>query len=160
MTHLSQHQLIDYLLNELPASSNIPDLSSDIEASSSHHGGTVEGLLENRTNENSALLWDRRHLPGKLPWLQSSNARIDLLHSADGLPDSVYEELTSPFIGSNALEIATIASAKNFLSQQAVQKMVNDIWSGDIVFWESLNLHSKKKAQIYNKRYARYLVVS
>lgn len=67
------------------------------------------------------------------------------------------EDLTSSFIGSNALEIAAVANSKSFLSQRVVQKIVNGIWSGDIVFWESLGVHSKKKAQIYNKRYIAHL---
>lgn len=158
MTHLSQYQLIDYLLNQLPASSNTSDRPSDVEASGSHDDGADERLFDHHTDEYSALLWDRRRLPRKPPRLQSSIARIELPQSADELPDSVYEDLISPFKGSNALEIAAIASAKNFLSQRAVQKMVNDIWSGDIVFWESLNTHSKKKAHIYNKRYDRDLL--
>ena len=63
------------------------------------------------------------------------------------------EDPTSPFIGLNALEIAAVADAKGFLSQRVVQKIVNSIWCGDIVFWDSLNVRTKKKAQRYNKRY-------
>ena len=62
------------------------------------------------------------------------------------------EDPTASFIGLNALEVAAIANAKKFLSQRIVQKIVNDIWSGHIVFWESLSVHSKKKAQVYNQR--------
>ena len=55
------------------------------------------------------------------------------------------------FIGLNALEIAAISDAKKFLSQRVVQKVVNDIWDGKIVFWESLSVNSKKRAHVYNK---------
>jgi hypothetical protein len=33
------------------------------------------------------------------------------------------------------LEIAGVASAKKFLSQVTVQKIVEDIWNGDVIFW-------------------------
>ncbi|KAL2822969.1 hypothetical protein BJX63DRAFT_375957 [Aspergillus granulosus] len=60
----------------------------------------------------------------------------------------------SMFIGLNALEIATIAHAKKFLSQRVVQKVVDDLWNGEIVFWDSLSVHSTKKPQVFNKRTA------
>ncbi len=63
------------------------------------------------------------------------------------------EDPTSLFTGLNALEIAAVAEAKNFLGQRIVQKIVNGIWYGEIVFWESLSVHTKKKAQLYNERY-------
>ncbi len=62
-------------------------------------------------------------------------------------------DITSSFGGLNALDIAAVAEAKNFLSQRNVQKVVNGIWSGEIVFWETLSVHTKKKAQLYNARY-------
>lgn len=58
----------------------------------------------------------------------------------------------SAFYGLNALEIATIAHAKKFLSQKVVQRIIDDIWNGEIVFWDTLSVHSKKKPQIFNKR--------
>lgn len=153
LTRLSRYDLIDYLLNQLPASSNSADHPVDVEASDNHLDGADESLFEDRTDEYSALLWDRRRLPKKLSWLKTSNAGIESPEFGDELSNSTCEDLTSSFVGSNALEIAAITSAKNFLSQRVVQKIVNDIWSGDIVFWESLNVHSKKKARVYNKKY-------
>lgn len=32
--------------------------------------------------------------------------------------------------------------------------MKDDVWNGRIIFWESLSVHSKKKAKIYNKKRA------
>lgn len=58
----------------------------------------------------------------------------------------------SQFFGLNALEIATIAHAKSFLSQRVVQRVVDDIWRGEIVFWDSLTVHSRKKPQLFNER--------
>lgn len=61
---------------------------------------------------------------------------------------------TSSFKNLNALEIAAIADAKRFLSQHIVQKIITAIWSGDIVFWDSLSVHSTKKVRFYNPRTA------
>jgi hypothetical protein len=72
---------------------------------------------------------------------------------ADGSSGPIENDLSSAFVGLNALEIAAVANAKKFFSQPVVQKVVNSIWSGDIVFWDSLNVHTKKKAQVYNQRY-------
>ncbi|KAI9846549.1 MAG: hypothetical protein M1838_001245 [Thelocarpon superellum] len=58
------------------------------------------------------------------------------------------------FAGLNALEIAAVADAKKFLSRKSVQKIVNDIWNGHVVFWESLSVKSRKRAHLYNKRLA------
>jgi hypothetical protein len=67
-------------------------------------------------------------------------------------PKPKIEDHTSSFIGLNALEIAAVADAKRFLSQSIVQKIIYGIWTGDITFWESLSVHTRKKAQFYNKR--------
>ena len=75
-----------------------------------------------------------------------------LINTREGTEDA--EDDLAPFKGLNALEIASIANAKKFLSQRVVQKVVDDIWNGQIIFWESLNVHSKKKAKIYNKKQA------
>lgn len=56
------------------------------------------------------------------------------------------------FFGLNALEIAVISQAKRFLSQRVVQRVVNDIWNGEIVFWDSLTVHSTKKPHLFNRR--------
>lgn len=66
--------------------------------------------------------------------------------------DAYELEKLSRFFGLNALEIATIAQAKRFLSQKVVQKVIDNIWKGEIVFWDSLSVHSKKKPQFFNKR--------
>jgi hypothetical protein len=70
---------------------------------------------------------------------------------SDGEDSEEVEDEMAPFIGLNALEIAAVADAKKFLSQRVVQKIVDDIWNGRVIFWESLSVHSKKKAKIYNK---------
>lgn len=152
LAHLSEHELIEYLLHELPATNSTPTEPSDVEAVQTTRGPAQAGQRDARPDENTALLWNRRQPTTKHPILETANLHIIPPGSSDRtsyLPD---EDLSSSFIGSNSLEIAAVANAKSFLSQRVVQKIVNGIWSGDIVFWESLGVHSKKRAQIYNKR--------
>lgn len=52
----------------------------------------------------------------------------------------------------NTLEIASVSGAKKFLSQRAVQDIVDGIWRGDIVFWNSLTINAVKKPRFHGKR--------
>lgn len=54
----------------------------------------------------------------------------------------------------NSLQLAVIANAKRFLSQHVVQKIIEAIWHGDIVFWDSVSAYSTKKPRYYNPRTA------
>jgi hypothetical protein len=68
-------------------------------------------------------------------------------------PDEAFmAEQFSLFAGLNAMEIATIAHAKKFLGQNVVQRIINDIWNGEIIFWDTLSVHSKKEPKIFNRR--------
>ena len=140
LTHLSQHELIDHLLCELPAISYaseqnyINNTNGDIE-----YGAHIERRSD--ADERVNLLADIDSSRNEPPSQENQPA------------DSETEDPTAVFVGLNALEIAAVAGAKKFLSQRVVQKIVNDIWLGDIVFWDRLSIETKKKAQIYNKRY-------
>lgn len=68
------------------------------------------------------------------------------------IPDEDDAFFANTFAGLNALEIAGVAGAKKFLGQKAVQRIINGIWKGDIIFWETLNTHSTKKARIYDRK--------
>lgn len=61
-------------------------------------------------------------------------------------------EKFSLFFGLNALEIATIAHAKKFLGQKVVQRVIDNIWKGEIVFWDTLSVHSTKRPHFLDKR--------
>jgi hypothetical protein len=74
-----------------------------------------------------------------------------ITHEIDGAPNDE-EDLTTSFIGLNGLEIAAVADCKKFLSQRIVQKVITGIWNGDITFWETLSLSTKKKAQFHSER--------
>ena len=66
--------------------------------------------------------------------------------------DGDHDDFTASFDNLNALEIAAVSDAKKFLSQRVVQRIIESIWRGDIVFWETLDVGSEKEAKIYNKR--------
>lgn len=50
-----------------------------------------------------------------------------------------------------ALEVAIIAEAKHFTSAHIVQQVLNDIWTGNVVFWNKITESETKKASYYNK---------
>ena len=132
------------MLHELPAANAGQFHSAGTEVFDGlEHGAYSESEQQ---YEQAALLWDQApaHNRPSLPHLESQrgNQQADLSE----------EDLTISFVGLNALEIAAIANAKKFLSQRVVQNILNDIWSGHIVFWESLSVHSRKKAQMYSQR--------
>ena len=144
MTSLSEKEAIDYLLHEFPAANGLLSRTPDTEEAErleddSHPDNSQE-------EEQLSLLWHASSARGRasLQRLESERRKQQ--------PDLLEEDPTIPFIGLNALEIAAIANAKQFLSQRVVQKIVDNIWSGHIVFWESLSVSSKKKAQVYNQR--------
>lgn len=143
---LSEHDLIEYLLHDLSASHQEPERSLDEEASS----GNVASTSTSRAlqiDEHSPLVCERRFSRVQLSTQEQSRPLADESLALAG------NDLGAAFVGLNALEVAAVAKAKKFLSQQVVQKVVNNIWSGDIVFWDALNIHTKKKAQLYNHRY-------
>ena len=127
LTHLPAAELIDYLLHELPLSFD-PEIYDEVGT----HANNGEAA------ERTSLL------SGQSPSAASAQSKARISSVTE-------DEPMSSFVGLNALEIAAVAGAKKFLSQRIVQKTVDDIWNGHIIFWESLSVHSKKKAKIYNK---------
>jgi hypothetical protein len=138
------------LLEELP----IPRRNSanSIEAEAGTSGLTSRSGTHNIESETTPLLLNSSSLSclfgaranevGSTGNPQGSNSQ-----------DEIYAaQRYSQFFGLNALEIATIVHAKRFLSQRVVQRVVDDIWNGEIVFWDSLTVHSTKKPQLFNRR--------
>ncbi|KAJ6164674.1 hypothetical protein N7470_003346 [Penicillium chermesinum] len=82
----------------------------------------------------------------------AQNASGSDLDDSEGQGNDVSQY--SQFFGLNALEVAAVGHAKKFLSQQVIQRVVNDIWKGEIVFWDSLTVNSKKKPQRFNRKTA------
>ncbi|KAF5231601.1 hypothetical protein FAUST_9163 [Fusarium austroamericanum] len=154
LTRLSEREAVNYCLYEIP---DLDDDHQDEEAGNDHAGDEEAGehsplLSHIRTIDN------RRRGPGpagssmKRNQLLSSLSRLTM--TSDDSDDENEGDPTSSFKNLNALEIAAIADAKRFLSQHIVQKIITAIWSGDIVFWDSLSVHSTKKVRFYNPRTA------
>ncbi|RSL71950.1 hypothetical protein CEP54_001040 [Fusarium duplospermum] len=154
LTRLSEREAVDFCLYE------IPDLDDDSEADETGNGHA----RDEEAGEASPLLShlrsidNRRRGPGpagssmKRNQLLSSLSRLTM--TSDENDDEEENDPTAPFKSLNALEIAAIANAKRFLSQHIVQKIITAIWSGDIIFWDSLSVHSTKKPRFYNPRTA------
>ncbi|KKA31015.1 hypothetical protein TD95_005217 [Thielaviopsis punctulata] len=87
----------------------------------------------------------RYQLVGALSRLTMSSTNMN-----DDEHDGGFDDPTGPFRGLNALEIAAISNSKRFLSHTVVQKIINGIWNGDIVFWDSLDVNATKKPRFYN----------
>lgn len=153
LTFLSDKELIDYLLFELPHSSspatqNGPQTRTQSNGSldSPEQADESTTLLTHDQNVNSTNF----HPPKRDVPSSSSETRMD-----DPEPSPLnIEDPSESLAGMNALEIAAVCDAKKFLSQKPVQKIVADIWNGDVIFWESVSTHSVKKARPYNKRVA------
>ncbi|KAL2164908.1 hypothetical protein VTH06DRAFT_204 [Thermothelomyces fergusii] len=148
LTHLSEREAVDYCLYEIPD-------PKDADASP---GGDEETVV----NEHSALLGQAwrgtansarqaftQPASLKRSMLMQSISRLTMSMTADDDDDEEEDDPTAPFTNLNALEIAAIADAKRFLSQNVVQKIITGIWNGDIIFWDSLSAYSVKKPCFY-----------
>ncbi|KAK4200985.1 hypothetical protein QBC40DRAFT_278947 [Triangularia verruculosa] len=149
LTHLSEREAVDYCLYEIPDPKDIePHTPNDEE--------------EGEVDEHSALLAQALHgsvgssrrtpqsASTKRNLLLSSISRLTMSMTADDEDGEEEEDPTANFTNLNALEIAAIADAKRFLSQNVVQKIITGIWEGSIIFWKDLSVHSEKKPQFYN----------
>ncbi|PGH13617.1 hypothetical protein AJ80_06249 [Polytolypa hystricis UAMH7299] len=147
VTFLSPRQTIEFLLTELSG----PTPASALE------GGSMATLPFEQVNRSESQEGAER-----IPLLRQASSSLSHLFgygtnrsgdsqdmtSEEGLEQEVY----AMFSGLNALEIATISTAKKFLSQKPVQRVVNDVWRGAIVLWDNLSVHSKRKPLLFNKR--------
>lgn len=134
---MSHRETIDYLCTDLPTDEQDHTYSNgDIESAEDHDD---DDALDEAANERA-------------PLLDTPSPRMD---------ESFYEEpprlttetfqsdFSSTFAGLNALEIASVSGAKKFLRQKIIQYIIDGIWKGDIVFWETLGTQSCKQAKIY-----------
>ena len=163
LTFLSEKELIDYLLYEIPEA---PETNTRPSHSASHANSHAASSHHDAgpSNESSSLLRARsvEHASMLRPPRRSSTQHADRFTSGatsttfGGEEDDASRraDLDESMAGMNALEIAAIGDAKKFLSQSPVQKIVEDIWNGDVIFWESLSVHAVKKPRAYNKRVA------
>lgn len=130
LTYLSQKDLIDHLLFELPIVNSDND---DIQAVSQ------SADISDLEDERSPLLAGEEHdlHPGPLRPPSRPLTNGTLRSSSFLMQDATLDDtnMAKALGGMNALEIAAVADAKKFLSQKPVQAVVEDIWNGDIIFW-------------------------
>lgn len=155
VTHLSWVESIHYLLYELPYFS--ADGPQDEEAQAGRENPSTPRSATDHANENTPLL-PHSAVPHKKKRLVESQD-----HFNSGTFEGDRDQVTSShdlvlFGGLNALELAAVSGAKKFLSQRVVQKVIDAIWRGDIVFWETLSVDSIKEARIYNKKSVSHLI--
>jgi hypothetical protein len=154
LCHLNQREAIEFLLEELPSPRRNSSNAVGSEAGFSSLVSPQSGIRQPETEATPLL-------PTSSSFYRlfgtSANGTTDAQTS--GIPSTqIHQEESyatqrySQFFGLNALEIATIAHAKRFLSQRVVQRVVDGIWKGEIVFWDSLTVNSNKKPHIYNTR--------
>jgi hypothetical protein len=143
LCHLDQHETIEFLLEELPIPRRGSTISTEAEREPSDFVTPRDMETTPLLSGSSTALY--RLGLGKPP--QSTDTGGQSI-SVDAHNLSRYFR----FFGLNALEIAAIAQAKRFLSQRVVQRVVDDIWNGEIVFWDSLTVHSKKNPHVFNRR--------
>ncbi|KKZ66835.1 hypothetical protein EMCG_07440 [[Emmonsia] crescens] len=155
LTYLSPRDTIEYLLDDLSETDTQPTPDVDTESYAEGSSSKPQMGSSQIDDERRPLLFHASPLSRLLGYgtrnikdSQRSDNHTDTNSSEEGLESDIY----AIFCGLNALEIATIANAKKLLSQTIVQKVVNGIWTGAIVLWDSLSVHSKKKPQLFHKR--------
>lgn len=147
---------MDHLLHELPEDTNREDPKADIESRPSQSSGSAHSGEDEAANDQTPLLQRYQRKFGefyKPPNQEAPSSSTTYRAESDLSEVEKVDDPTKPLAGLNALEIAAVANAKKFLGQRLVQKVVRDIWDGNIIFWESLSVNAVKRARVYNKRY-------
>lgn len=150
LSRLAEKDAIDFCLYELP--------EDDGQVSEPGRGDVGEVHGEN--DESTSLL--PRYVKDRIPERKSESRRQKLMRGVSHIGAQLFLEdatddyasendSTSNFAGLNALEVAAVADAKKFLSQRLIQKIIYGIWTGEVIFWESLDVHTVKKPRFYRK---------
>jgi hypothetical protein len=142
---LSDREVIDSLLYELDISSSSDINDTAVDQSQPEPSSPV---TEQSPLLSSSSMPSRASYRGRLTVLEAYDGASEYMSSATNSES----ELAEKFHGLNALEIAAVCGAKKFLCQKQVQRIINAIWTGDIVFWARLSADSQKKAQIYQPK--------
>lgn len=155
LTRLSEREIVDFCLYEIPDPSDTANGSTDEECAVESENDEQTALLgrasaSSGTHRPSSLLNEaRRGSIKRRSELFESVSKLTMSRHATETEDTESDP-TAPFIQLNALEIAAIADAKRFLSQHIVQQIITGIWNGEIIFWDRLTATSRKKACFYN----------
>lgn len=135
VAHLTFREAVDYLCYELPTA-DARDAHVSLQTPPDEEADATE------TGEDGPLL-DGFEEPG-VSFNDESPDDAGILSDGE-------VSFAVTFAGMNALEIAAVADAKKFLSEKSVQRIINGIWKGDIIFWDTLSTYSVKKAKFYNR---------
>lgn len=99
---------------------------------------TQDNESNGESNEESPLL-DEELQPDDLQIDEASDAEASTVTPKD------YQQL-------NALEIAAVCEAKKFMGQRAVQRIIDGIWKGDIMLWQTMSPQTIKQATLYHSK--------
>lgn len=154
---LSEWELIDCLLEDLDLAATegfntqTPDLVEHSHLlQTDQQAGRIEAVSRQK-NRQRPLEW-RRQRPLSMRITDVSDVLQNSLSEDDNINPAKHEAFAMYFNGLNPLEVAAVSDAKKFLSQRIIQQLVEKIWKGDIVFWETMDIDSIKEAKVYNKR--------
>lgn len=136
LNSLTDRDVIDFLLLEVPPAPSPESEPSSRSANHSHQNGQRTAPTNERT-----------------PLLDVANGDYFSTRSDDAT-NPRFGTLKSHCENLSALEIAAVSGAKKFLSQRPIQKVINGLWRGDIVFWETLSVNSVKRPRKYNRKQA------
>lgn len=150
LTRMSERQAVDLCLYEIPDHRTQPDATQRESNGRDTEHGELSPLLDGGLPHASNGSGDGRPVGSSAKKSQLLKSLSRLTYNSEDDQDDVESDATDAFIGLNALEIAAIANAKRFLSQHVVQKIITGIWNGDIIFWDSLSVHSAKRPRFYN----------
>jgi len=150
VTQLSSREIIDVLLYELPQNSMSASLHSDEE---------VGVRREPRGDETNDDFGETTPLLSRSIEQLDDAERILATPTVErfvtmGRSNQEKESFASLFDNLNALEVAAVTKAKKFLSQRVLQRMIESIWRGDIVFWETLSVNTRKEPKVYSQNRA------
>ncbi|EGC47689.1 conserved hypothetical protein [Histoplasma capsulatum var. duboisii H88] len=147
--------IIEYLLDELPDTWTLPTSEVGIQSYVEEPFSTRRADSSQDDYECRPLLYHARpfsRLFGYGTRTVKNSQRSSYNTGANPSGSEFESDEYGIFAGFNALEIAIIANAKKFISQAVVQKVVNGMWTGEIILWDTLSVHSKKKPQLFHKR--------
>jgi hypothetical protein len=145
LTNLSEREAIDFLLYELPPTSSSARSNENTEENSTgHHNGNAHST----GSEETPLLASSHSGPTQ------SYFGTDTVQESTAASAPQSDEFSEQFENLSALEIAAVSGSKKFISQRPVQKIINGVWRGDIVFWETLSVNSVKCPKLYNRKRA------
>jgi len=113
VTNLSEREAIDYLLLELPSSLSASHVASN--------EGISNGDSQTQAQEHTPLLHSSQNE-------NTSYFGTDSVQAGVSASSTQTDEFTAKFENLSALEIAIVSGSKKFLSQRAVQKLINGIW--------------------------------